>query len=57
MRTAARCDLPQHINVAEDLKGEGDEATAEAGEATCDVALDNYEESWEKAVKSWCELE
>ena len=24
------------------------------GTAICDVALDKYEEAWEKAVRSWC---
>ena len=42
------------IEVAQDLKAEGDAANAQGGSEICDVALDKYEESWEKAVSSWC---
>ena len=44
---------PSEIAVAQDLKAEGDAATAE-GDAICDVALDKYQGAWEKAVFSWC---
>ena len=30
-------------------------ATAQGTAAICDVALDKYEEAWEKAIKTWCE--
>ncbi len=40
---------------AQSLKAEGDAAMADGGSELCDVALDKFEESWEKAVKSWCE--
>ena len=42
--------LEDFIEVAESLKAEGDEALAEGGSAICDVALDKYEEAWEKAI-------
>ncbi len=45
------------IEVAEELKAEGDDATASGGSEICDKALDKYEEAWEKAVKSWCDSE
>lgn len=48
---------PDDIADAEDLKAEGDAAWARGGSEICDVALDKYEEAWEKAVKSWCEDE
>ena len=48
---------PDSISNAQDLKAEGDAATAAGGSAICDEALDKYEEAWEKAVKSWCETE
>jgi hypothetical protein len=44
---------PDDIAVAERLKAEGDAAKAKGGAAIADVALDKYEEAWEKAVKSW----
>ena len=46
---------PDDIEVAEELKAEGDEATE--SDKICDEAIDKYEEAWEKAVKSWCESE
>ncbi len=30
---------------------------ASGGSEICDVALDKYEEAWEKAVQSWCDPE
>ena len=42
------------IDVAQALFAEGDQAKFEGGGAICDVALDKYEESWEKASQSWC---
>ena len=44
---------PSEIDVAEELFAEGESAVASG--MICDVALDKYEGSWEKAVKSWCE--
>ncbi|NIP24871.1 MAG: HYR domain-containing protein, partial [Phycisphaerae bacterium] len=38
---------------AESLKDEGDAAKAIGGTEICDIALDKYEEAWEKAVGSW----
>ena len=46
---------PDDIADAEVLKNAGDEAMAVGGTEICDVALDKYEEAWEKAVGSWCE--
>ena len=43
------------IAVAQELKAEGDAAAASGGSEICDVALDKYEEAWEKAVHSWCD--
>ena len=34
-------------------QAEGDAAMAKGGTEICDVALDKYEEAWEKAVGSW----
>ena len=45
---------PDLIAVAQDLSAEGDAAMDQGGAAICDVALDKYEEAWEKAVSSWC---
>ncbi len=42
------------IEVAQVLLARGDAAKAQGGAAICDVALDKYEEAWEKAVSSWC---
>ena len=41
------------IAVAQALKAEGDAAKASGGSQICDVALDKYEEAWEKAVGSY----
>jgi hypothetical protein len=41
------------IAVAEQLKAEGDTAKAKGGTEIADVALDKYEEAWEKATNSW----
>jgi hypothetical protein len=43
------------IAEAESLKAEGDVAKSNGGTEISDVALDKYEEAWEKAVESWCE--
>ncbi len=45
---------PDLITVAQDLFAEGDAAKAQGRATICDVALDKYEEAWEKAVQSWC---
>jgi hypothetical protein len=42
------------IDVAQDLKAQGDAATARGGGAICYEALDKYKEAWETAVSSWC---
>ena len=39
------------------VEAEGDAAATSGGSVICDVALDKYEEAWEKAVKSWCATE
>jgi len=44
---------PDDIAVAENLKAEGNAAKAIGGSQIGDVALDKYEEAWEKAVGSW----
>ena len=44
---------PDDIAVAENLKAEGNTAKAIGGSQIGDVALDKYEEAWEKAVGSW----
>ena len=48
---------PDDIAVANELFAEGETAMQQGGSAICDVALGKFEEAWEKAVKSWCELE
>ena len=42
------------IALAEQLLADGDTATAAGGSEICDIALDRYEEAWEKAVRSHC---
>lgn len=49
----ANSGKPDDIAVAEALKAEGDAAKALGGTEICDIALDKYEEAWEKAVGSW----
>jgi hypothetical protein len=44
---------PDDIADAIKLRDEGDAAKAKGGSEICDVALDKYEEAWEKAVGSW----
>jgi hypothetical protein len=50
----AAAGKPDEIAKAEELFVQGNEAKALGGGSICDVALDKYEEAWEKAVKSWC---
>ncbi len=48
----------EEIAVAEELFTEGEAIGIEqGGSAICDVALDKFEEVWEKSVKSWCAIE